>query len=1478
MLWLRRLVLAISLLPVLWTAFVQQSAAQEPGPFPGAVRLGVPYPNPAQDRVAVPFRTSRPAFVTVEVHDLTGRRVLHSRQFVQGGRHEILVDLGDSAAGLYLVRAFTGERGSSAVSFVRTARSGGSAGISIRDAGSGGFDADPDLRPEIADSDEVRAGHASACALRTCSPAASTTRPDSLVNSVGMWFTRVPKAEYTMGSVDGPGDERPVRSVRLTRDVWVARTEVTRARFTEVLGGAAPGSAAATDVRPVTGVSWFDAVGFANALSRIEGYPECYVPGGEVLSGAITECEGYRLPTEAEWEFMARAGTATAWSFGDDASRIGEFAWYADNSSFGVRGTRGVGVKRPNRWGIHDVHGNAWEWVHDRYGSYDDGSRTDPRGPTEGLLRVIRGGSYLSSPSSMRSTGRGSMDPVGRNPGVGFRIVRTADGPALPGGPPSEPSDPAPQDGRRGVSPAGSLSWFAADRDGDEVTFDVYFGTEEPLPLVASGLVEPTLPIPPTNDRTTYRWRVEVSDGRWAIEGPLWTFTTGPEPGAHGLPTMRNSLGMEFVLIPPGKFVIGDINYTRYDVTLTREFWIGVYETTRSEYDRVMGAVPPGGDDRLPVQNVTWLEAVQFANALSVLEGAEVCYGADFEPIRTDIHSCRGYRLPTQAEWEYATRAGTTGPWSFGDDESRLGEHAWYAANSGGVAHAVGWRLPNPWGLHDMHGNVREWTHDRYTNFLGRSRTDPILGGGWSKGVRGGSFRSEAGATRSGAESSLDRDARRDDVGIRLIRGSTALNRPPGVPYGPSPSHGALNLELDSTTLTWQAVDPDDDPLGYEVYFGTSWPPPLAQAFTTHASFETGPLAANTHYYWRVVARDGPDRTTGPDWVFLTGNGSPAEPLARAINGWGMELLRVPAGTFKMGSLVGHQTARWPHQVTLTHDFWLQRFETTQAEYVRVTGMNPSLSRSPDRPVETVTWLEATRFANTVSVKQGFEACYAADGSFRPGDIYTCTGYRLPTEAEFEYAARAGTSTEDWFGDAASMTRDFAWVDSNSDRNLQPVGRMPPNPWGFFDLLGNVGEFAHDGTDLASFSADPVVDPVLGLAAVRRMYRGGSIRTTDTYPLTSVRWAIAPDESESYVGFRLARTAFEERGANLPPNAAVSPYPVDRSVVRDLDTLLEWQGSDPEGDPVTYDLYFGTTDPPPPIARGLTESVFDPGTLDPSTVYFWHVVTADGEGHSPAVEWRFITDGPPVDPPLARTTGPMGMDFVRLPHGHFEMGSEATGERPVRRVVLSHDVWMGVREVTQAEYKAMLGTNPSRFTATGQHPVDGVTRLDAIRFVNALSRSEGLVPCYDASGSAAGDPYDCEGYRLPTEAEWEYGARAGTSGDTFFSGTGTGLEDFAWFSGNSAGTGTREVARGLANPWGLFDIYGNVQEWVDDHLVPYDPAEAWDPVGRGTRDTRVVRGGSWTQGVDKNRSASRVPLSGGVSLASVGFRVARTAR
>jgi len=239
-------------------------------------------------------------------------------------------------------------------------------------------------------------------------------------------------------------------------------------------------------------------------------------------------------------------------------------------------------------------------------------------------------------------------------------------------------------------------------------------------------------------------------------------------------------------------------------------------------------------------------------------------------------------------------------------------------------------------------------------------------------------------------------------------------------------------------------------------------------------------------------------------------------------------------------------------------------------------------------------------------------------------------------------------------------------------------------------------------------------------------------------------------------------------------------------------------------------------------------------------------------------------------------TGKVLGKFVRIRAGQFDQGAPKAEEgqeelEGQRRVTLTRSFLMQTTEVTQGQYQALLGKNPSSFSGCGDDcPVEQVSWFEAVAYVNALSRKAGLPICYEGESLRfVGLP--CLGYRLPTEAEWEYAARAGTQGPRYGI-----LDEIAWHQKNSNGK-THPVRRKKPNAWGLYDLLGNVQEWCHDYYAQLPKEALSDPTGWGQGTTRAVRGGGWNQGADQIRAAERYsPRVPGERDPAIGFRPVRT--
>ncbi len=261
----------------------------------------------------------------------------------------------------------------------------------------------------------------------------------TITTPLGMKLRRIPSGRFYMGSHDSDeylrNNESPQHRVFITNNLFVGVCPVTQAEFRQVMDFN-PSVSTENDACPVDSVTWYTALEFCNKMSSLEELPPYYELEGikRRANGAIEKArvailggDGYRLPSEAEWEYACRAGSISPWCFGDQVMDVGEYAWYFDNSGME---THPVGEKKPNPWGIRDCHGNVMEWCYDWYDEYYYQSRPDeeenPAGPEDGLAKVLRGGAWQFGAEATRCAYRNSSVPDAASSVIGLRVFRNA--------------------------------------------------------------------------------------------------------------------------------------------------------------------------------------------------------------------------------------------------------------------------------------------------------------------------------------------------------------------------------------------------------------------------------------------------------------------------------------------------------------------------------------------------------------------------------------------------------------------------------------------------------------------------------------------------------------------------------------------------------------------------------------------------------------------------------------------------------------------------------------------------------------------------------------------------------------------------------------------------------------------------------------------------------------------------------------------
>ena len=464
-------------------------------------------------------------------------------------------------------------------------------------------------------------------------------------------------------------------------------------------------------------------------------------------------------------------------------------------------------------------------------------------------------------------------------------------------------------------------------------------------------------------------------------------------------------------------------------------------------------------------------------------------------------------------------------------------------------------------------------------------------------------------------------------------------------------------------------------------------------------------------------------------------------------------------------------------EVTLTKPFYMGIYEVTHEQFEQVTGTNPSHYKEgkthPVNTVEDVGVSGAIAFCEKVSAKTGLKVS-------------------LPTEAQWEYACMAGTKTRFYFGDDPAEISKYENFKGSNDgfETTAPVGSFKPNPWGLYDMLGNVDEWVSDW--VSPYFGAPTVDPAgpayfFPLLGEWRLWKGSRFEYAAPNGSFSIFWK--PLHAGHGHGFRVVAAMksndapTQEAKAKNPPKAApVSPV------------LSKAGPADPKARV-------------PAGCRAASGTLAEPYTKSGWAQAIVHEATGMELVYVPA--GSFVRGINLQDPPAEE------QDMVT--YLTYFIGGQFTV--PIR-ITLTTGFYMGKTEVTQAQWEKMMGKNPAHFKDVGPDaPAEMVSWNDCQEF------------CQKAGG----------GLRLPTEAEWEYACRAGTKG--LYAGD---LEAMGWYLGNSDGT-THPVGTKKPNAWGLHDMHGNVWEWCQDWFAHYEGSDnRTDPAGP-TKETgmRVIRGGGW---------------------------------
>ena len=909
------------------------------------------------------------------------------------------------------------------------------------------------------------------------------------------------------------------------------------------------------------------------------------------------------------------------------------------------------------------------------------------------------------------------------------------------------------------------------------------------------------------------------------------------------------------------------------------------HEVTQGEYVAVMGAGSNPSlfqsGDNYPVEKVSWYDALVYCNKLSINEGLTPCYSINggtnpanwggvptsdnddnWDAVTCDFNA-NGYRLPTEAEWEYLAREGNKfSTYKFSGNDN-IGVVAWYGENSGDnngsnnpKTHEVKKKAANSLGLYDMCGNVWEWCWDK-TEWYGQydNNVTPITAETPFDGVSTGNYRVGRGGCLSFEQSLCSVAYRRanspgykyQDIGFRVVRTAVIT---------------------DSVTITFNTND------------GEAVEPMKVWRGYRHNELPTPKKGTLNFGGWYI---DSDCQTP-----FVVGGAITSDTTLYAK--WLSDFIEVPGTYFDGAEAMANSVVFVKDTQIVIRDLYACDHEVTQKEWFDVMKVTQEQlfaadsGRGPNYPVYNINWYEAIAYCNKLSLKNNLEPVYSVNGvtnwlGLDYADIpttdnadwnaavadYDKNGYRLPTEAEWEYLARGGSNWDSYQYSGSNSIDSVAWNNYNSAVNgkikMHEVKTKKANSLGLYDMSGSAWEWCSDWKDDASLNV-----------------RGGSVKCNpleyshNDWCNVKSRGGNAPYDKTWHFGFRVVRTA------------------------TNTDTVT-----------ITFDTKGGAAMEPMKVWKGYRLNAPTPkkGTFNFGG---WYI---DSNCQTPFDYHNAITSDITL---YANWLS----DFVKV-KGTYFAGSERVANSSLfieGRQLTIRDLYACDHEVTQKEWQTIMGENPSYFDGSEgtfdgvegkktispgeiqeNRPVEMISWYDMLVYCNLRSSAEHLTPCYTINGST--DPaiwgevptgnteawnnvecdFDANGYRLPTEVEWEYLARGGqlTGTQTTFSGSNT-LDLVGWNTENDDGK-THEVKLKKPNSLGLYDMSGNILEWCWDrrYYTIGDVTASTPAEGPSYGTNRARHGGGYRDGEDGCGVHVGSEYNPSMRDIDYGFRVVRTA-
>jgi len=1159
-----------------------------------------------------------------------------------------------------------------------------------------------------------------------------------IVNGVSFKMVPVEGGSFMMGATPEQieqyytlADEYPVHKEFLS-DYLIGQTEVTQALWLAVMGSN-PSEFSSKLMRPVERVSWLDCQEFISRLNALTG-------------------KEFRLPTEAEWEYAARGGVRSEgykYAGSDNVSQVG---WYFMNAyvmgeSSPNYGPHEVAKLKANELGLYDMSGNVAEWCQDLYATYT----ADPFStgtPSNDSTRVYRGGSWAEHDNKLRISSRDYRVPTVAYTMLGLRLAM------------SVPLDPTRL----------SLSQ-------DSLNMDV--GSTQRVKII-NGSGQYTLDY----DTTLATCQITV-DGILSVTSRVAGehVITITDEVSHGQVTLNilaieaqtiivNGVSIRMIKVEGGSFMMGAQNgigsaseIPSHKVNVST-FYVSEVEVPQKLWRAVYGYNP---------QNYTGDE-----NPYLVVSATDQAFIKKLNQ-KTGLN----FRLPTEAEWEYAARGGNKSQGYLYAGSNNLDEVAWTIENSDGTPQPVGTKKPNELYIYDMSGNALEWCLDTYNDYDLIEQTNPLfVGTSITHIYRGGCVTDTIGCCRTTWRSSAH-PASYKLGGVRLVLGdaidmnalalscvkkSIAVGGETSVAI--TNGSGSYDLNYDSGIISCQVVD--DNLVVTGTSLGTTTVVVTDQQTQQQCSLEVNVIVANTY----------------------------------TVNGITFTMIPVEGGTFTMGATEEQEyyaasNESPAHQVTLS-DYAIGQTEVTSALWNAVMNGTTTTSTYPKSSV------------NLEDVKAFIGRLNAITGA----------KFRLPTEAEWEYAARGGNKSQGYLYSGSNYIDKVAWFKYNSDNHNHPVALKEPNELGLYDMSGNVREMCMDYS--IPYTAEAQTNPCNLIESFFLNSRGGIYGWEAKFLRVSARQDMIPSSTASYQGFRLAM-------GNAQPSPELTAIPRHLNInVGQQDSITIKYGSgnyilSKDKDIVTWEqdsnkVVFTATGP-----GDVTVTIEDIMSHDQTSVEITNTQTT------------------------TYTVNGVSFDLVDVEGGTFTMGIPSTAyNNDYGHEVTLSDYSIGQTEVTVELWQAVMGGNQ---TTNLQVPKAGLSWYKCQEFIMKLNALTG------------------ENFRLPTEAEWEFAAMGGNMSHGYTYAGSENIDEVAWYKSNSSRL--MPVAQKKPNELMLYDMSGNAQEICRDIYGYYPQTPQVNPTGAAVGTSVPARGGDYVNTEYSSRVKRRFGMERTATYSTNGLRLAK---